>query len=67
MAVLPKTMMEGLIARSAIASTLAASLELAREGKVKLRQSGPFGPIYLKATDPDGVGNRSETTESNDE
>lgn len=64
---LPKTIMDGLVARSAIASTFAASLELAREGKVKLRQSGPFGPIYLKAADPDGDGNRSDTTESNDE
>ncbi len=27
-------------------------LELAREGKIKLRQSGPFGPIYLKPAGP---------------
>jgi segregation and condensation protein A len=45
---LPEGIMKGLVARSAMASTFAASLELAREGKVKLRQSGPFGPIYLK-------------------
>ena len=46
---LPEGVLEGLVARSAIASTFAASLELAREGKLKLRQSGPFGPIYLKS------------------
>ena len=51
---LPETIMTGLIARSAIASTFAASLELAREGNVKLRQSGPFAPIYLKVVDARG-------------
>jgi len=45
---LPDGLLEGLVARSALASTFAASLELAREGKIKLRQSDSFGPIYLK-------------------
>jgi len=49
---LPEGILEGLVQRSAIASTFTASLELAREGKLKLRQSGPFGPIYLKSADP---------------
>ncbi len=31
--------------RSAVATTLAASLELAREGKLQLRQFEPFGQI----------------------
>ena len=39
------------MARSAIASTFAASLELVREGKIKLRQPDPFGPIHLKAAE----------------
>ncbi len=51
---LPEGACEGLVQRSAIASTFAASLELAREGKIKLRQSGPFGPIYLKAAARNG-------------
>ena len=34
--------------RSGLASTLAASLELAREGRVQIRQLEPFGPIYLR-------------------
>ena len=51
---LPEGLMEGLVARSAIASTFAASLELAREGKIKLRQSSPYGTIYLKPTGRSG-------------
>ena len=34
--------------RSATASTFAASLELAKEGKVELRQSETFAPIELR-------------------
>ena len=34
--------------RSGLASTLAASLELAREGRLQIRQLEPFGPIYLR-------------------
>ena len=41
----------GLTARSALASTFTASLEMAREGELKIRQSGgPFGPVYLRST-----------------
>ncbi|MDE0391310.1 MAG: ScpA family protein [Rhodospirillales bacterium] len=36
------------VARSGLASTLAASLELAREGRLQIRQLEPFGPIYLR-------------------
>lgn len=35
--------------RSAIASTFAATLEMARSGKVELRQDGIFGPIFLRS------------------
>ncbi len=39
----------GLTARSALASTFAASLEMAKEGELRIRQSGgPFGPLYLR-------------------
>ena len=34
--------------RSAIASTLAASLEMSKQGRVRIRQDGPFEPIYLR-------------------
>jgi segregation and condensation protein A len=50
---LPPEIEGGVIARSALASTLAASLELVRAGKVELRQNTPFGPIYLR-TRPSG-------------
>ncbi len=45
---LPADIADPLLARSALASTFAASLELVREGKLYLRQSGPFAPIYLR-------------------
>jgi segregation and condensation protein A len=52
-ACLPEATLEGLRAgtlhaRSALASTLLASLELAREGVVVLKQIRPFGPIALR-------------------
>jgi segregation and condensation protein A len=37
--------------RSARASSFAASLELAREGKIEMRQDRAFAPIWLRATD----------------
>jgi segregation and condensation protein A len=45
----PTGLVGTLIARSALASTFAASLELAREGKLALRQDHPFAPIFLRA------------------
>jgi segregation and condensation protein A len=37
--------------RSARASTFAASLELAREGKIEMRQEKAFAPIWLRSMD----------------
>jgi segregation and condensation protein A len=34
--------------RGAVAASLAASLELARQGRIELSQAGAFGPIYLR-------------------
>jgi segregation and condensation protein A len=50
---LPAGTLEGLRtgdlrARSALAATFGAVLELARQGALLLRQNQPFGPIYLK-------------------
>jgi segregation and condensation protein A len=39
---------DGLIYRSAVASTFAASLELARTGRLELRQTSAFGPIHVR-------------------
>ncbi|SCA54929.1 Condensin subunit ScpA [Candidatus Terasakiella magnetica] len=46
---LPDDLKNNLHTRSAIASTFAAALEMARDGKVKIRQSDTFGPIYLQS------------------
>jgi segregation and condensation protein A len=35
--------------RSALASTFAAALELARDGRIELRQDRAFGPIWLRS------------------
>lgn len=40
--------------RMVLASSFGASLEMAREGLVELRQAAPFAPIYLKKRDAAG-------------
>ena len=40
---------EGAFRRSALASSFLAALELARQGRVTLRQEAPFAPLYLRA------------------
>jgi segregation and condensation protein A len=47
-AFLPADLRGGLVWRSALSSTFAASLEMCREGKLQIRQDGAFGPIYLR-------------------
>ncbi|MEG3084869.1 ScpA family protein [Sphingomonas sp. PB2P12] len=39
-----------LLRRSALASSFVAALELARQGKIELRQASPFAPLYVKAS-----------------
>jgi segregation and condensation protein A len=46
---LPAGLARGLVERSAIAATFAASLELARTRKIELRQDRAFGPLYLRS------------------
>jgi segregation and condensation protein A len=46
---LPRDLRDDLMIRSAVASTFAASLELAKSGKLELRQDGAFGPLYLRS------------------
>jgi segregation and condensation protein A len=40
----------GVFRKSALASSFLAVLELARQGRVELRQKSAFAPLYLKAT-----------------
>lgn len=42
---------QGPLRRSAIASSFLAALELARQGRIDLKQDGAFEPLYLKAAD----------------
>ncbi|MDV7338764.1 ScpA family protein [Terasakiella sp. A23] len=50
---LPDDLKNTLHTRSAVASTFAAALEMARDGKVKIRQSETFGAIYVQSPDPE--------------
>jgi segregation and condensation protein A len=43
---------EGELLRSALASSFVAALELARQGRVDIRQNGIFEPLYLRAAVP---------------
>ena len=49
LALVPEEVKGGLIYRSAVSSTLAASLELTRLGRIELRQTGLFGPIEVRS------------------
>ncbi len=46
---LPPGIADGLARRSALASFFAASLEMARQGRMRISQAGPFEPIYLRS------------------
>jgi segregation and condensation protein A len=46
---LPPGLRRGIVERSAVAATFAASLELVRAGKIQLRQDRTFGPIYVRS------------------
>lgn len=45
---LPEDLADPLVHRSAIAASLIASLELAKQGAIELRQTTPFGPIMIR-------------------
>ena len=51
-AFLPEECRGGLFRRSALAATFAAVLELARAGRLELRQESAFGPIHLRSRAP---------------
>ena len=50
---LPRGLRGSLVARSALAATFAASLELAKSGKLMLQQSKCFAPLYIRTAHPD--------------
>jgi len=45
--------------RSARASSFSASLELAREGRLEIRQERAFAPLWLRPTDPEPAEERA--------
>ncbi len=49
---LPLITGDPVLRRSAYASTFAAGLQLAKDGKLAIRQDAEFGPIYLRARQP---------------
>ena len=53
---LPEELRGELFLRSALAATFAATLELARRGRIELRQDRTFGPIYLRSSAAVGEG-----------
>lgn len=51
----PEKIADPLFAKSSLASLLTSALELAKQGKVELRQDEIFRPIYLRAVERDPV------------
>ena len=45
---LPGGLSAGLAHRAAVAASLVASLELARQGLIDVQQAAPFGPIMVR-------------------
>lgn len=54
MGFLPEELRDGVFRRSAVAATFSATLELARSGRLELRQDRPFGPLYLRSAGAGG-------------
>src|SRR5690606_23901674 len=52
---MPENIKDSLYYRSSLASTLTAGLELAKQGKVELRQDGLFRPIYLRTSNREPI------------
>jgi segregation and condensation protein A len=49
---LPANLRSGVYRRSAIAATFSATLEMAKAGRVELRQDAAFGPLLLRPAPP---------------
>ncbi len=48
---IPEGIKDPLLIRSTVASTFSAGLEMAKQGKLEIRQDGAFKPIYLRTAD----------------
>ncbi|MFA7275694.1 MAG: ScpA family protein [Pseudobdellovibrionaceae bacterium] len=56
---MPERITDPLYARSSIASLFTSALELAKQGKVEIRQDDTFRPIYLRAVDREPLDSQS--------
>ena len=63
---LPTDISNPLVRRSAIAATFTASLELAREGKLDIRQTSTFGQIYISAKNEEADDTTEDSPETNE-
>ena len=52
---LPREYSAGKGARTGVAGTLAASMELVREGLIEVQQLMPFGPVFIKSKKEDDI------------
>jgi segregation and condensation protein A len=52
---LPAGLMAGVVGRSGVAATFAATLEMVRTGRLQMRQDQSFGPIYVRRAPEDPV------------
>lgn len=57
---LPTDIRDGLVFRSAVAATFLAALELAKSGRLDLRQNERFGPILVRSPDAGTDANAAE-------
>jgi segregation and condensation protein A len=60
---LPEMGEDKLFYRSSVASTFTAGLELAKQGKLEIRQDGPFRPIYLRTANREPGCEEKETSD----
>jgi len=63
---LPDQLKSGLITRSAVASTFAASLEMAKEGRAVIKQAEAFGPIHVRSKPNDGIPANDDANDTTD-
>ena len=52
---IPENIQDPLLLRSTVASTFTAGLEMAKQGKLEIRQDGPFRTIYLRTANKPSV------------
>lgn len=64
---LPENIKDPLLLRSSMASTFTAGLELAKQGKLEIRQDGLFRPIYLRSANRPPLEDEVREPEQNEE